>query len=228
VVTARVRIDCIAVCIDYDDVLALTIDRYRQTFDEIVVVTTASDQRTIALCEQAAVRCVLSTRVHHRGIDFNLPALINDGYAALEPTDWVCKIDPDIHLPADARSQLERCLTDPDVLWGSRRYFCDTRGRFEEFSMNGDLGLLEPPYDEAGEDVVGFLQLFNARSRYLAGRRTPYEEEHYAPPSLTNDRLFSGLWPRERRSWLPFDVVHLGMDAIGTNWKGRKSPRFGS
>lgn len=226
-VTARPRIDCIAVCIDYDDFLGLTIDRYKQSFDEVVVVTAASDRRTIALCAEAGVRCVLSTRARFRGLDFNLAALINDGYAALEPEDWVCKIDPDIHLPGDARTMLESCLEDPDPLWGSRRYYCDSRRRFDEFATRGDYGLLEPPY-ETGEDVLGFLQLFNVRSRFLAGRSVPYEEETYAAPSRTNDRLFSDLWPLEQRRQLPFDVVHLGLDAIGTNWKGRRSPRFGS
>jgi glycosyltransferase involved in cell wall biosynthesis len=223
--TARPRIDCIAVSIDYDDFLALTIERYRQTFDEVVVVTTASDRSTIAICEASGVRCALSTRAQFGGLEFNLPALINDGYAALQPSDWVCKIDPDIQLPADARALLESCLDDPDTLWGSRRYYCDSKRRFDQFARSGDYGLLEPPY-ETGEDVLGFLQLFNARSRYLGGRPVPYEEGHYAPPSLTNDRLFSSRWPPERRRQLPFDVVHLGLDAIGTNWKGRRSPRF--
>jgi len=226
-VTTRARIDCIAVCIDYDDFLELTLDRYQQTFDEVVVVSSASDRRTLALCAHAGVRCVLSERARFRGLDFNLPALVNDGYAALKPEDWVCKLDPDIHLPENARSLLESCLDDPDPLWGSRRYFCASRGRFDEFAQAGDYGLLEPPY-EAGEEILGFLQLFNVRSAYLAGRSVPYEEERYAPPSRTNDRLFNALWPLEQRRRLPFDVVHLGLDAIGTNWKGRRSPRFRS
>jgi hypothetical protein len=224
-VTPRPRIDCITVCIDYDDFLSLTVDRYRETFDEVVVVTAASDQKTIAVCAEAGVRCVLSARGQFRGLDFNLPALVNDGFAALRPGDWVCKIDPDIHLPADARFHLESSLNDPDPLWGSRRYYCDSRRRFDSFSSSEDYGLLEPPF-ETTEDVLGFLQLFNVRSRFLDARRVPYEEERYALPSQTNDRLFSALWPPDQRRWLPFDVVHLGLDAIGTNWKGRRSPRF--
>lgn len=226
-VKARTRIDCITVCVDYDDFLEFTLGRYMGTFDEVVVVTTASDRRTIALCERAGARWVLSERVRFRGLEFNLPALINDGYAALAPEGWVCKLDPDIHLPENARSGLESCLDDPDELWGSRRYFCASRRRFEEFTRAEDYALLEPPY-ESGEDVLGFLQLFHARSSHLAGCRVPYEEEQYAPPSRTNDRLFSALWPPEQRRRLPFDVVHLGLDAIGTNWNGRRSPRFRS
>ena len=225
-VKTRPRIDCVAVCIDYDDFLALTVDRYRETFDEVIVVTTASDERTIALCEAACVRCVLSPRVHFRGLDFNLPALINDGCGALVTPEWVCKIDPDIYLPKDARAHLDGSLDEPDTLWGTRRYFCDTPARFQEFSIDEDYGLLEPPYEEAGDDVIGFFQLFNVRSRYLRDRQKPYEEDHYAPPSLTNDRLFSSQWPPDRRRRLPFDVVHLGLEARGRNWKGRRSPRF--
>jgi hypothetical protein len=220
------RITAFTVCIGYDDFLALTLERYQHTFDDLVVVTCASDRPTIELCARSRVRCVESTRRHWDGLDFNLPALANDGYAELRPTGWVCKIDPDIHLPADARSLLADCLDDPDTLWGSRRYFCDSPRTFEAFVQDCDYGLLEPPYGEGGADVLGFLQLFHVRSRYLAGRNAPYEENWYSPPSHTNDRLFSSLWPVERRRRLPFDVVHLGLDAIGTNWRGRQSPRW--
>ena len=219
------RIDAIVVCIHYDDFLALTLERTLATFERVVVVSAAHDEATRALCTRAGVRCVLSERAQFRGLAFNLPALINDGYRALAPAGWVCKLDPDIHLPENAAAALAASLDDPELLWGSRRYFCASKARFEAFEQTRDPALLEPPY-ELGDDVLGFLQLWNVRASALADRSLPYEEASYAPPSHTNDRLFSALWPASQRRRLPFDVVHLGLDAIGKNWKGRRSARF--
>lgn len=222
------KIDCVTVCVRFDDYLALTLDRLLATFDRVAVVTVDEDEATRRLVDERGAELVLSERVQHMGERFNLPALINDGVAALSPSEWICKIDPDIYLPADARAKLDEVLGDPELLWGSRRYFCETVDVFRRFEETGDYGLLEPPYEDGDPDVLGFMQIAHARARHLEleGRGTFYVEDRYEGPSRTNDRLLSGAYPLENRRRTPFDVVHLGLDAIGTNWKGRKAPRF--
>lgn len=222
------KIDCVTVCIRFDDYLGLTLDRYVETFDRVAVVTAEEDEATQRLAESKGATVVLSERQNHLGESFNLPALINDGVKALDPQEWIVKIDPDIYLPADARAHLDTCLDDPELLWGSRRYFCETAKIFQRYVASGDEGLLEPPYEDADPDVLGFFQLAHAKAAHLdlAARGTFYVEDRYEGPSRTNDRLLSGRYPVEQRRRTPFDVVHLGLDAIGTNWKGRKAPRF--
>ena len=219
------HIGCITVCVRFDDYLEHTLARYVETFDAVAVVTTPEDEATQALCARfPSVQVVRSTRARDRGEAFNLPALINDGYRALAPTAWAVKMDPDILLPANARQVMDAALDDPELLWGSRRYFCETIEIMDRFVATGDYGVLEPPY-ETTADVLGFLQLFHVASSAMRGRDAPYEEARFEGPSRTNDRLFSERWG-DRRRWLDFDVVHLGLDAIGTNWKGRKAPSF--
>lgn len=222
------KIDCVAVCVHFDDYLALTLDRLVSTFDRVAVVTVEEDAATRRLAETHGAQVVLSQRKNYLQEAFNLPALINDGVAALSPQAWICKVDTDIYLPADARAQLDAALDDPDLLWGSRRYFCETAEIFRRFEQTSDYGLLEPPYEDHDPDVLGFLQLAHVNSTHLdlAGRGTFYVEDRYEGPSRTNDRLLSGAYPEAQRRRTPFDVVHLGLDAIGTNWKGRKAPRF--
>lgn len=222
------KIDCVTVCVHFDDYLALTLDRLVSTFDRVAVVTIEADAATRRLAETRGAQVVLSDRHHYMQEAFNLPALINDGVAALSPTAWICKIDTDVYLPVDARTQLDRALDDPELLWGSQRYFCETAEIFRRFEKTSDYSLLEPPYEGHDPDVLGFFQLAHMRSEHLnlAGRGTFYAEDRYEGPSRTNDRILSGAYPEDHRRRTPFDVVHLGLDAIGTNWKGRKAPRF--
>jgi len=222
------KIDCVTVSIGFDDYLSLTLPYMMHCFDRVAVVTEAADEATCKVAEEAGAVVVRSERKQFAGEPFNLPALINDGVAALGPTEWIAKIDSDIYLPWSARTKLETCLDDPDVLWGSRRYFCETIAAFRHFDQHQKYELLEPPYEDEDPDVLGFFQLAHVGSKYLdyAGRGTFYVEDRYEGPSRTNDRLLSGFYPKEKRRRTPFDVVHLGLDAIGTNWKGRKAPRF--
>ena len=221
-------LECVTVSVGFDDYLGLTLDRLLETFDRVAVVTVEEDAATRRLVERRGALEVLSTRARHAGEAFNLPALINDGVAALAPTGWIAKIDPDIFLPAGAREALGGVLDDREVLWGSRRYFAETKPIFERFVATGDYGLLEAPYEDHEVDVLGFFQLCHvgSRSLALAERGTFYDEDRYEGPSRTNDRLLSGRFAVGSRRRTPFDVVHLGLDAIGTNWKGRRAPRF--
>lgn len=222
------KIDCVTVCVEFDDYLALTLGRMVSTFDRVAVVTVEEDTATRRLAERHGAQVVLSDRRQHLQEAFNLPALINDGVAALSPPEWICKIDTDIYLPEHARRELDAALDDPELLWGTRRYFCETAQIFRSFEETSNYALLEPPYEDNDPDVLGFFQLAHARSQHLdmAGRGTFYAEDRYEGPSRTNDRILSGAYPEAQRRRTPFDVVHLGLDAIGTNWKGRKAPRF--
>jgi hypothetical protein len=222
------KIDCVTVSIGFDDYLSLTLPRMVETFDRVAVVTEAADLATQRVAEGLGAQVVCSTRKQHAGEVFNLPALINDGVRALAPEAWIVKMDPDIFLLRGARAALDGSLHDPELVWGSRRYFCETLADFRRFEQSEDLSRLEPPYEDHDPDVLGFFQLAHAGSRHLdlSGRGTFYEEGRYEGPSRTNDRLLSGRYPPAQRRRTPFDVVHLGLDAIGTNWKGRKAPRF--
>lgn len=216
--------EAVLVCIQYADFLALTLPSIVATFDRVVVVTEESDTRTLSLCDKLGAIAVCSARRNFRGLSFNLPALVNDGIRALERNGFICKLDSDIFLPEGIRRILRASLVDKSCLYGARRWFCEDYATFCEYQRTGDISLLEPPYEGEG-NVLGFLQCFHASSPHL--RNGPfYEEERYEAPSLTNDRLFREQFPQSAWRILSSDVVHLGLDPIGTNWNGRRSPPF--
>ena len=107
------KIDCVTVSIGFDDYLSLTLPNMMHCFDRVAVVTEAADEATCRVAEEAGALVVRSERKQFAGEPFNLPALINDGFLALGPTEWIAKIDSDIYVPWGARRKLEACLDDP-------------------------------------------------------------------------------------------------------------------
>ncbi|PRQ02408.1 hypothetical protein ENSA5_23350 [Enhygromyxa salina] len=217
--------EAVVVCVDYADFLGLTLPRMLACFDELAVVTVGEDEQTQALARSHGARLVVSPRRNFKGLAFNLPALLNDGFAALRKSGWLVKLDADIYLPPGFERSMRETMTDPDKLYGAQRFFAEDRASFTRFCEQGDWDLLEPPY-ESLDAALGFFQGFHAETPHLAGRPTYYEEQRYVGPSQTNDRLFRAAFPEQGVRVLSDPVVHLGLDAIGTNWRGRVSPRF--
>lgn len=217
--------EAVVVCVDYADFLGLTLPRMLACFDGVTVVTVAQDEETQTLVHEHHARLVISSRRNFMGLNFNLPALLNDGFAASHKRGWLVKLDADIYLPSGFDRVMRETMTDPDKLYGAQRYFAEDRATFLRFCEQEDWSLLEPPY-ESTDAALGFFQGFHAETPHLAGRPTYYEEQRYVGPSQTNDRLFRAAFPEEGVGVLANPVVHLGLDAIGTNWKGRVSARF--
>ena len=148
------KISAVTVCINYDDFLVHCIDNYIAAFDELIVVTESEDLKTRKLCEKFGVRIVESKSKQYNGEPFNLPALLNDGFATIESPEWLCKIDPDIYIPKTAVSRFRQSFGAFDEIWGASRYFCEDTAQLESFIETNDFEVLEPPYEE-GDDVLG-------------------------------------------------------------------------
>jgi hypothetical protein len=214
----------VSVCIDYDDFLSLSIESHLRFFDHYTVVTTAEDKATLALCGKFGVEPVISTRKNLNDLDFNLPALINDGLRHLSSTHWTCKIDSDIFLPDGFILEAQGATLDPNLIYGARRAFCETKTLFEKYKKTGDFEILEPPYEDT-DTAYGFFQLFHPSAEAFRLTGPFYDEVNYHPPSYTNDRELCSRFEGKVGTFSS-PVVHLGLEAIGTNWFGRKAPPF--
>ncbi len=218
-------ISAILICIDYDDFFSFSAPTLVKAFDRVIVITEENQESVIHICRQHGFETVFSRQKNYRGLKFNLPALLNDGIRQKKLNDWICKIDSDIYFPDGMKDVLKNEVKDIHSIYYTNRYFCETPEILRTYERTNDFSVLEPPYEET-TDVLGFVQLFNLNSIYLKNVEFPYEQEFYAPPSFTNDRIFSQQWPVHLRTMLSKNVIHLGLEAIGTNWFGRKSQKF--
>lgn len=235
------KIEAVVVCVDYADFLAYTLLLNKPQFDRMVVVTTPADQRTRTLCEYYHVACVVTDAFYADGAALNKGRGINAGLLALKLEDWVVHMDADIALPPRAREMIEKADPDPGCIHGIDRMMCRS---FEDwasflaepevqheneifvhaaaFPMN--VRIVRMGSDGDGWVPIGFFQMWHPPTSGV----TSYPEQH--SDAGRSDMMFALKWPRRRRVLIPEVVaVHLESEpgAMGTNWEGRKSRRFG-
>ena len=200
----------IAVCVEYDDILALTLPTWLRHFDDILIVTTPADQKTRELAEALGVRVHYTDAFYRNGAEFNKGAAMEEGFDSLGRDGWLCILDADIVLPpimpmGDVR---------PGTLYGARR-----RSIVNPLDWHGGYewhGLPTIPDTE----IAGYFQLFHAASTQLTAR--PWYPTTLRSAASCDNAFMLRFGHHQQR--LGFDVLHLG--PTGNNWCGRTTPRI--
>ena len=230
-------LEAVLVCVNYADFLAVTLPLNKRHFDRIVVVTIPQDFETIRVCEENGVEYHTTECFFDAGAPFRKGRGVNEGLGCLKLLDWVLHLDADVLLPGDFREALEGIKLDKRSLYSCSRYqilsYAETepllafleKGEVVPKAVNKALrvnreGNLRPI---VGFIPIGFFQLWNYPT---TGHR--YAED--SRDASTDDVKFAFKWTRERRFHLKeFLVYHLESEGVPmmTNWKGRKTKRFG-
>jgi hypothetical protein len=192
------HISGLTVCVDYADYLERTLPTWASTLDALLVVTSTTDMATRQLCAATNTRVLTTDVFYSFGASFNKAGAMDEGVAALAPSEWLLLFDADILPPPDWRDQLARTDLSPGYLYGPRR--TDTNGRRLPDNLS------EKP---------GFFQLLHVQDP-AALDRPLFGDWHNAS---VYDSIFAKRWGPERWRGLPFDVMHLG--EICVNWCGR-------
>ena len=80
------HLECVSVCLHYDDFLEQTIRVNQSLFDDWVVVTAQEDEATIRVCERYGVRIARCPFFQRGGESFAKALAINIGLAHLKIT----------------------------------------------------------------------------------------------------------------------------------------------
>jgi len=205
----------IVVCVDYDDLLRITLPRNLRFLREVLVVTSPGDARTRDIVNATpGARLHVTDAFYRHGAQFNKGAAMEEGFDALGREGWIWVWDADILLPEDWTWP----DADPSCLYGTRRHM---------------LPIVEPhllPHDwkqcflQPDITINGYFQLFHAAAEHVAAVRPWYGLGwgHAAQ----SDIEFSALYPKDKQVWLPEPVRHLG--PADQNWAGRVVPRLDS
>jgi len=203
----------ITVCVDYHDVLAITLPRNLAHVERALVVTSPDDLRTQEVAVSAGAEVYCTDAFYRRGAHFNKGAAIEEGFDALGREGWILHLDSDCLLPA--RADFGRL--DSGFLYGARRRMLPTVADYHD-SLDWRR-LREIPAERQHKYMGGYFQLFHAGDPAL--RRRPWYPTNWKHAG-GSDSEFSWKWPRSRWRWMPFEVLHIGPDAI--NWCGRAVP----
>ena len=200
----------LVVCVDYADLLALTLPRNLPHFGKTLVVTSPTDEATQALAMRHDVGLFVTDVFYRHGAAFNKGAAIEAGFDVLGREGWIVHWDADIVMPADARFRDVR----PGWLHMPRRRMCEAPAMWDG---SNDWGKF--PIGQEKPFVAGYFQLFDAADPML--RQRPWYPTHWRHAG-GSDTAFCNRWPKHRRRWLSFEVLHLGIPC--RNWWGRSTP----
>jgi len=204
----------ITVCVDYDDLLAVTLPRnLRFLGDRTVVVTAPHDTRTRQLCDQYGVETFVTDAFYRNGARFNKGLALEEGLDFLGRFDgyggWYLIWDADTLFPVELQN-LQQCRLEHSRLYNMRRRICDPASRWRD-----DLDWQTcPVYNE--HEHPGYFQLFHASDPRVQSK--PWYGTD-SPDASRCDSVFQFKWPQELKTRLPMECLHLGPH--GTNWCGR-------
>lgn len=191
----------ITVCVNYWDVLDLTIKKWKKFCDEIIIITDSIKSNSNKYDNTVS----FVTNVFYKdGANFNKGLAIETMLNTIKTKDYICLFDADILLPDNiVLPELEK-----GKLYTPYRHIVP----FEEIN---EIGYKDyPVYPES--EFAGYFQLFHKDSL----------ERPYYPVNWKHaggcDSEFQARFKPEDKIRLPFNVYHLGEP--GRNWNGRATP----
>lgn len=202
----------LTVCVEYDDLLAITLPRAARHFEQILVVSSPDDLATAHLVARIPEATLFQTDAFYRyGASFNKGLAVEEGFEVLGREGWICVFDADVLMPAE----MDLRGIKPGYLYSPRRRIC---AHLTEWNAEIDWTV----YPQFGDcEHAGYFQLFHAEDPVLQTR--PWYGTHWVHAGGC-DSDFQAKWPSAQRIWLPFHVLHIG--PVAENWMGRCTSRI--
>lgn len=209
---ATVPVTAVTVCVEFGDILGMTIPLNRHHFERVLVVTHPEDEETIETAKLHQCQVLLTEIFYARGAKFNKWAALQQGIDFLNHDGWMLIMDSDIVIPR----QPERQLTpEKDCLYTPRRKDC-------QILRNGvpkEQHWKRYKYVRHNEEFAGYFQLFHTGAPQLIQK--PWFERHWSWAG-TGDTIFQQRFHHTKQIRPAFDVLHLGLPH--QNWAGRVQP----
>lgn len=93
--------NCVIVCVDFADLLAVTLPKNRHHFESVVVVSTERDTDTNDVAYANNCLTYNTDAFYRNGADFNKFLTLEEGLDVLGRDGWICILDADILLPRE-------------------------------------------------------------------------------------------------------------------------------
>jgi len=207
-----VKLEGIIVCVNYDDMLEISLPRAMDVCDRVLVVTSYADEATLDCADRHGALALRTNSFYCYGAAFNKAAALNDAVESglLDLDAWVVTLDADVVTLPGMREVIEREAVDKATLYGASRLMCpDAATWYSGWPF-------EPISDPC--ELPGFLHCF-----WAPDVSRPWYDSSYEHAG-GYDSLFQRRWPKGRKARFSLPVVHLG--PLGENWHGRRTERW--
>lgn len=226
----------ILVCVDYSDLLEITLPYNLHHFSEVMIVTSLGDWQTQALARRypGKVKLFITDLFYAGGAYFNKWLALETALDTLGRHGWLCIMDADILWPKDAMAWQDHHLfpeseprsqgITPGYLYTPYRYMMEDVQKFfsEHYAIPDEISWhLSFPLHPQQREFAGFTQIFHADDPVLGP--APWHQVDWKHAGGA-DSFFQQKWPENKKIRPPFKVLHLG--PAGQNWCGRATQRL--
>ena len=219
----------VIVCVNYSDVLKISLPHNLQLVDTICVVTNPDDQETINICEGLEnVILVKTNRMFENESDkFNKGKALNEGIKSIKKDGWLLISDADTVLPKNFRSVLENNEINPSNTYGCRlRYLCPNHSEWIKYLEDERTVKEWSPRNCRMNIGAGFFQLVNCDHSTMKKNEGCWYNESFGHCGRSDRIFWKSFAGSEQPHLRGMYVVHLGDDKQGANWKGRTTKGF--
>jgi len=207
----------VVVCVEFDDLLALSLPRLLRHCGHVRIVTSPADKPTQELIRGYGlagypVSCLQTGAFYERGAAFNKGAAILRCLESVELHGWIALADADTLWPAEICWEF---LEIGNLYTPPRRIVHPA----EDFNEATDWAAWPRCEDR---EFAGYTQIFHAGDpRFRQAAKLYPDNWRHAGGA---DSLFQDRWPVARKLRPPFEVLHLGTP--WANWHGRWEARL--
>jgi len=200
------KINALTVCVNYADLLAMSIDRWAGSLASLTIVTDMADTATADLAKHAGAGLFRTDVFYERGAKFNKGAALEAARQAMPWSEWILFFDADIVPEREWSAKVDSCMCQPGSLYSARRRECIDPADRDRTDLPMILG------DGVG---VGYFQLFHSTDEHA--QDVPLLDTTFTHAGVY-DSLFMHRWHGSQRHLLPIVLTHLGPR---DNWFGR-------
>ncbi len=211
----------VIVCVDFADILALTLPWNRHHFDNVLVITSPEDTSTQQVAEFNQATTFLTDSFFQDGADFAKWKALEEGLDFFGRHGWLCLMDADIAWPKQIDWSLlhfDDCSALGYLFTPLRRMMTETQG-LTTIPPESEWSKL--PLHPQQQEWAGYTQIFHASDPVLGP--PPWHQVDWKHAGGA-DSFFQAKWPTERKVRPPFEVLHIGQS--GVNWCGRTTQRL--
>lgn len=200
------------ICVDYADILAITLPYNRHHFLDVMIVTAERDKATQEVAARNSARVYITNAFWSKGEAFNKWAALEEAMDHYGRVGWICNMDADVLWP--------KYIPEWTPVFGN--LYTPKRRIMENLQQQ----IPQEPYwksfplPQANEEFAGYTQIFNCDDPRLG--KAPWHEVDWKHAGGA-DTHFQLRWPDENKIRPPFEVLHLGPP--GVNWCGRATKR---
>lgn len=203
----------ITVCVEYGDLLALTLPHNRHHFESVMVVTTPTDEETIEVAHRNQAQVFLTNAFYDDGALFNKWKALEKGLSEFGRKGLLAIIDADIMWPSNVPGtgyQFGNLYSPHRVMWAHPNIPVPPEDQWGGSMAMGD------------REWAGYTQIFWATDPHLPDS-PPWHETDWIHAGGA-DSAFQNLWPARHKIRPDWKVLHLGLPM--RNWAGRTTQRI--